>query len=104
MSSAATQTETPRTKAFTCAQFHGTRFDLNEGRDWLITTEEGHAYVVTIWAEEELGRMASCRCKAFTFGQLCRHIIYAQAVDTTLTGAPMRAIRPVPYEAETVNA
>lgn len=81
------------------ATYQTTRFDIPEGRDWLVTTfdhaDGEHAYVVTIWHEEGLGRMASCRCKAFTFGQLCRHIRYAASCDSVLTNEPLRAIRPV---------
>lgn len=91
----------PRPKVSICATFHGSRFELAEGREWLVTTYDHadgeHAYIVTVWVEEGLGRMASCRCQAFVFGQLCRHIKYTQLVDTELTRAPVREIRPVYY-------
>jgi hypothetical protein len=94
-----TTTVTKRRPLSICAHFDGNRFDLSEGRDWLVTTfdhENGeHAYVVTVWVEDGLGRMASCRCKAFGFGNVCRHIRYVQLVDSLLTKAPVREIQPV---------
>jgi hypothetical protein len=85
------------------AQYVSTRFDLQDGREWLVTTSDhadgDHLYIVTVWQEDELGRMASCRCKAASCGLLCRHVRYAQVCDSILTHVPMRAIRPV-YEGQ----
>lgn len=79
----------------TTARYSRTRFDIPEGREWEVTTPEGHSYLVTIWKDSEHGRMATCRCRAFTFGQVCRHVRYAQRVDSFLTGAPVRDIQGV---------
>lgn len=76
------------------AQYNKTRFDLREGREWLVTSGD-HEYVVTVWTEESLGRMASCRCRAFQFGRVCKHIRFIAKADSYLTGAPMRDIRGV---------
>lgn len=100
MTTAAAANETKTTRFNICASWNGSRFDLPEGREWLVTTndnpaERPHAYVVTVWVEEGLGRIASCRCDAFRFGNPCRHIRYAQAVDSILTNAPVREIKPV---------
>lgn len=88
-----------RRKVSIAASYHATRFDLSGGREWLVTTfdhaDGEHSYIVTVWHEEENGRMASCRCKAASFGQLCRHIKYVQICDSLLTHEPIRAIRPV---------
>jgi hypothetical protein len=78
-----------------CAQYHATRFDLPEGRDWLVTGCNGHSYVVTIWVEEANGRMAKCQCKAFQFGNVCKHLRFIQTVDSLLTKAAVREIKPV---------
>jgi hypothetical protein len=94
MTTAANETTTRRNVSI-CATFDGNRFDLPEGRDWLVTSEESHAYVVTVWVEEDLGRMASCRCDGFKFGRCCRHVKYVQVVDSLLTKAPVREIKPV---------
>lgn len=83
-----------------CAAWNGSRFDLPEGREWLVTTndnpaEKPHRYLVAVWVESELGRVASCQCRAFQFGNPCRHIKYVALVDSILTGAPTREIKPV---------
>jgi hypothetical protein len=79
----------------TKATYFKTRHDLPQGREWLVTTENEHSYVVTVWVEEELGRLASCRCKAFSFGQPCRHIRFVAYADSFLTRAPLREIQRV---------
>jgi len=97
------EAETPRTKVkpFSIgASYAGLRFDLPEGRDWLVTTHDDpsgkpHSYLVTVWVEEGLGRLASCRCGGFKFGRVCRHIRFIQRADSILTRAPVREIRPV---------
>ena len=79
----------------TTAQFDGLRRDLPEGREWLVTTPEAHSYVVTVFVDAEHGRMATCRCRAFTFGRPCRHIRFVQMADSFLTRAPVREIQAV---------
>jgi hypothetical protein len=76
------------------AQYHKTRFDLPEGREWLVTSGN-HEYMVTVWTEENLGRLASCRCRAFQFGRVCKHIRFIAKCDSYLTGAPVREIKGV---------
>lgn len=86
------------------AKFNGLRRDLTEGREWLVTTHDdpsgkGHAYVVTIWVEPELGRVASCQCDGFTKGgRCCRHILFIRVSDSILYNVKCREIRPVPFE------
>lgn len=73
------------------ARYHRTRPDLPQGREWLVNGK----YIVTVYADAEFGRVATCRCKAFTFGLACKHIGYVQRVDSILTRAPVREIQPV---------
>ena len=82
------------------ATYQSSRFDLPEGREWLVTSCSGHSYVVTIWTDEDFGRMASCRCAAFNFGKVCKHIRFAQLADSILTKSPVREIRPVYEESD----
>jgi hypothetical protein len=77
------------------AQYHKTRFDLSEGREWLVRSDSGHEYVVTVWVESGLGRIASCRCRAFQFGVVCKHIRFVAKCDSYLTGAPVREVQGV---------
>lgn len=100
MTTAAAANETKTTRFDICASYSATRFDLPEGREWLVTTndnpaERPHRYLVAVWVEEGLGRIASCQCKAFQFGNPCRHIKYVALVDSILTNAPVRELKPV---------
>lgn len=100
MNTAETANEVTATAGRTItARYNMTRFDLPEGREWLVTSDSGWSYVVLVWTDKRFGRMAKCSCEAGRFGKPCKHVRFIQVADSILTEAPIREIRPV-YEGQ----
>lgn len=81
------------TKQTMTAQYHKTRFDLSEGREWAVTSDtSGNTYLVTFYKGEQGKRFGYCSCAAASFDQPCKHLIFAAGCDSVLTRIPMRDV------------
>lgn len=65
-------------------RFNGLRRDLNEGREWLITSERsGNTYTVTFY-QHDGRRFGFCSYPAGSREVFCRHLPFAAGCDSNL--------------------
>lgn len=70
------------------------RRDLEDGREWLVTSERsGRTYLVTFYMHDG-HRFGYCTCPAGSRDVFCRHLPYCAKADALLF-APVREIQAV---------